>query len=795
MKHLSKAITALFLALLMGTLLPVQVFADTPDYISEIKIYEGSYASAEEEGYTILKEGNKAINLNQSAGATGIGSRGEKAVYFGYKTTKESSEAITDLALMNMKGGYSIEDYDSLMESNLKDMIIPFVDSFLAAIKEYRENYNSSNAAKKQRAAYIHDALNKLTDDDCGGAGLGDLLLNKTKYEMGDDAYNALSDEEKKEHADILTIIAQSNGNATLMLENLLTRAADTNEDTWVDRFAAMTYDELVDETGLSPSKAAKQLAKQYDDDATLILQIWDAFREELLNADTAKEKLENTDVNEIEECSEVLNDFSFETADDNDRHELAEATVKTEVDTELMANRINDICNKEYLSSIEYEDGTLYDFFTKPSEEIEEDITVLYPLVAAFSDGQRAGLEFVTLSTLVSIAGTKDKDYSDEFIDEIKEVSIYEGVERAVYEKGGVALTSEAFREKAKLLEASQKKSDFPFNWWTLLSAGTALACASAFFVSMGVRIYSKSMITKLQAAIETSSARLETFNTTARKTILDLAKKLDVKNGDANYTWAQYHKDCNQINLDREALRQTIAQDNAATNQSIERLSARSATCSKLMIGFGIAMIIIIGITIYFTYTDMVNRYKVSYTPIPKFMIDEKDLIGYNSRGERIVLKNQAAYYRAVLCNRSKGAEFYNSLGNVADLNGCVGQQWLALYTEKDEKKSPILASSLKAVTHSDEIPAGYTTGIHMFGTDAAENLNNPLYVWNSSAPKVFVYFKTEDMNASALASNFTVGTLALSGAAGIAFGAAITALATKASGKRRENEVQAA
>ena len=354
MKRLSKAITALFLALLMGALFPVQVFADTPDYISDIKIYAGSYAAAEEEGYTILKEGNKAINLNQSAGATGVGSKGDKAIYLGYRTTGVRSEAITDLAVMNMKGGYSVEDYKTLMNNQMTKQIIPFVDSFLAAIEEYRVNYRSDNAANRQRAQYIHDILNKFTDDDCGGAGLGDLLLNKTKYELGDGAYNALSDKEKKQHADILTIIAQSNGQATLMIESLLVRAADTNENTWIDRFVGTTYDNLMDETGLAPSKAGKLLAKQYDDDASTILLMWEVFRGQLLGADEAKEKLEEANVEVFEKNAEAVKDFDIETATDEDIKELGAALASDEVESELLSNRLTDVIAKEYLSSIE---------------------------------------------------------------------------------------------------------------------------------------------------------------------------------------------------------------------------------------------------------------------------------------------------------------------------------------------------------------------------------------------------------------------------------------------------------
>ena len=144
MKHLSKTIIAVFMAILMGTLLPVQVFADTPDYISEVKVYEGNCKNAEKEGYTILCGDNgKPIDLNDDSGSDEIGAKGDKSVYLGYKTTKDKDDAITDLALMNMKGGYDCAEYDKLMDGQMSRQIVPFVESFLAAIKEYRINYKS----------------------------------------------------------------------------------------------------------------------------------------------------------------------------------------------------------------------------------------------------------------------------------------------------------------------------------------------------------------------------------------------------------------------------------------------------------------------------------------------------------------------------------------------------------------------------------------------------------------------------------------------------------------------------
>ncbi|MBO7401231.1 MAG: hypothetical protein J6U75_08500, partial [Clostridia bacterium] len=372
MKRLSRSVLVVFLAILMGMLPTVRVFAagtESPDYVGEVKVFFGDASAAEKEGFTLLKDGNNPVDLNQNAGG-GLASKGEKAVYLGYKTTANRSEAITDLALMNMKGGYKTKDYEALMQQQMTSQIIPFVQSFIYAIEEYRENYFSDDENNKQRAEYIHDLLNKLTDDDCGGAGLGDLLLNETKFEMGDAAYNALPDAEKNKHADILTIIAQSNGNATLLMESLIARATDNNSTTWVERFCELTYDDLIEATGKTPTDAAKELDKLYSDDAGAILDMWDTFREQLLCADESEEKLDEMNLQQTSENKEALESFDVEKAEDSDIDALASAVAETEVDTEVFTNRLTDVLVKAYLENTEYGDGTLYDFFTMTKEE-----------------------------------------------------------------------------------------------------------------------------------------------------------------------------------------------------------------------------------------------------------------------------------------------------------------------------------------------------------------------------------------------------------------------------------------
>ena len=212
------------------------------------------------------------------------------------------------------------------------------------------------------------------------------------------------------------------------------------------------------------------------------------------------------------------------------------------------------------------------------------------------------------------------------------------------------------------------------------------------------------------------------------------------------------------------------------------MDSLTSRSSLCKGLTVGFGVAMIVLAGVTVYLTWQDMKAYYNVEFPSIPRYMVDEKDITVYNERGEKTVIKNQTAYYKAVECSRTANDEFFGVLGTLADINGDVGKQWLALYSVKKELMEPILASSLKAVVGSTQIPAGYQTGIHMFGTEAAFNLNSSLYDWNNDAPSVYVYFLTGEAAgeaANTAGTTFTAGSIALSGGLGIALGSIVTAL----------------
>ena len=573
---------------------------------------------------------------------------------------------------------------------------------------------------------------------------------------MGDAAYEALSEEEKKNHADIVTIISQANGKATLMIENLITRAADTSDDTWLDRFVGTTYEDLLSlYPDMLPSEAEAQLAKDYDNDAREILSMWSALKDQLDEYEANKVKFDELSEKDISAQQAIVDAFDEDTATEEEIDAFVEAYAELKYIADRTAALGASIFVKEYLETVPFGTGTLLDFFRHDYETVKNDITALYPLVASLTEGQRAGLPFVTLSDLITYAVTDAEGYKDAEIEGLETVSIYENVDRDIYKAGGVALTNEALRAHAaeEAFEQGEKFSHLS-QILQYIAAGSIAVFAATALVRIG-----DAAITHLRAAIlrSTASSIRSQYRLAAGAEKQALQDKL--------------------MEVDRIFL----GQDMSGEDGLAARYLARSSVVNKMLIGFGITAIILSGIALYFSYRDLCDYYNVDYTPIPKYMVDEKDITAYNEKGEKIVIKNQSAYYKTVETNRAEGDEWFDILGASGDLNGTVGRQWLALYAAKNESEAPIIADSLKAVIGKTDVPADYTTGIHMFGSDAAYNLNNVQFVWNNEAPSVFVYFNVDTSAAepATTGSSFSAGYLVLASIAGLVVGAGLGAL----------------
>ena len=743
------------------------VMASSTKYISEVKVGMdktelGAVKELLEEGYTILSKDGQYADLNYEAGSDAAFARGQKKVYLGYKTTTNPNEAITDLAVMNMRGGYSVRDYEALMEKRLKTEIIPFVDRFIVTLEEYRDNLNSPYPANKARAEYMKSMLNKLKDDDTGGL-LGDLFVNETKYELGDSAYNALSSEEKKKHADIVTIVMQANGKNMLSMETLLTKATDTAETSWIDRLEDISLDSLKEElidAGIDITEIDTTLDRMYEDNAKQLLEKWDTFSQALAEYDDKANDLANEDDSEMVADKKVISETeSINSQEEYDKIVSAYTRFESNVTAEILDLEL--VAAKERLDEIEYdfEDvSTLAEFFAQDASVFNGDgIRNLYPIVASLSAGQLAGLDFLSLQDLVTIATADATSYQKDQLGDVEPTSIFEGVNREIFEKGKVAVTNKALRAEAM---QNDGVSDTPLSVSTyVLYGATALATAGMIAAWKGMSYYKHLYTVKNPGLV-----------------IHD-------------------EEDIIRINSEEWELKPEIQQADAERSAMLKSISGKSKICSYLGAAFTVAMAALAIASIVMTVLELINYYKVEYSPIPKYIVEETD-ITETVNGVTTVKRNDSAYYQVAECNRKSDSEFYDVLQNYADLNGDVGKQWLALYFVKQEGHAPIKADSLKVVTGTSSVPSGYSNlGIHNFEATNAYNLTSKYYCYNDPNKGTYVYFQLDEAvlaKASVAGSNFSTGSAILFSGIGAAVGAGIALAIMLILNKRKENKI---
>ncbi len=778
-------------------------------YISEVKVgmdktEQGAVKELLDEGFTILSKDGKYADLNEDAGSkdTTMG-RGQKKVYLGYKTTTNPNEAITDLAVMNMRGGYSVRDYEQLMETRLKSQIIPFVERFVTTIQEYRDNLNSPFASNKARAEYMKSMLNKLKDDDTG-ALIGNLLVNETKFELGDSAYNALSEEEKKEHADIVTIAMQANGKSTLAMETLLTKASDSAETSWIDRLENNTLEDLRNkliDQGTDITEIDATLDRLYEDSANQLLEKWDAFNHALLDYDEKANELANIDEHEYDEQVEAIDQFDDSKEFSEKNGEAVVASLELQDEFLEATNDLELVAAHDRLEEVDYdfEDGsTLADFFMQDASVFSGDnIRNLYPIVASLSAGQIAGLDFLSIQDLVTIATADATSYENEDLGNIEPASIYESVNREIFEKGKVALTNKALRAEAM---KNDTVADHPLSVNTYILWGATAIATAGMIASWTLFSQFKTMASTSKTAALTASKIYK--NTVAALSADHLKASFQFKEAMGNTMGysadRMLAKDLYKSRLSSLFGKKSATQildGNTTINKVASNAASKSKICAYLGTAFTVAMVALSIYSIISTVQELMAYYKVEYSPIPKYIVEET-AITETVDGVTTVKRNDSAYYRVVECNRKPDADFYEQLQNYADLNGDVGKEWLALYFAKQVDQAPIKADSLKVVTGTSSIPNGYSNlGIHNFETKNAYNLTSPYYCYNDTPKGTYVYYQVDESilkNASLAGSNFSTGSAVLFSGIGAVVGAGIALAIMLILNKRKENKI---
>ena len=126
-------------------------------YVKDVKFITGeSLEDAKKDvpaGYTLVE-----TDLNQ--GAEYITDVDD--VYIAYSVTTDPDEAITDIKMMNMNGGFVVSDYDTKidnMNQSIKNMVTEFGDAVDAFAVNYKKGTNGAKAAYKTLSAFTIDEL------------------------------------------------------------------------------------------------------------------------------------------------------------------------------------------------------------------------------------------------------------------------------------------------------------------------------------------------------------------------------------------------------------------------------------------------------------------------------------------------------------------------------------------------------------------------------------------------------------------------------------------------------------
>ena len=737
----------------------------------------------------------------------------EIASVIGIRRTDKADEAITDMAVMNMKGGYSLAAYQDLLAQK-KAQIDDYISHFFPVIEEYRDNYNGKGSALgKKRADLVYSLLNKFydgkTDGDYAvndtGMKLGDLFLSPLKQELEEGAYEKLSAEEKLQHGDLQQLLLESSGPAMTIIRQLLALAADTGEDTWLQRLSSLSGDDLKKNIGkyvpeaagqdLAPSAITQILDQHFQDLASDLSSQWEDIHVEMVWFEQycTDNGLWPEDKETAEKYTGRVKKY-FEDLEKKDPDRYTAESSRFNAGSILYENLFEITYKGEW-------GQTLGDFFhplNKKNYGTEENFL---PFAAALSEGQRSAAELISLNDLLltGVINEAGFAYAVPDIEKVfkengagsKEMDIYIGINRAMF-RNGVALTNKAMMEQN--IGRGSIYDDLFGNLGILaISAYGAAVVGVSMMIAGGVMIAKGSTrtITTVEETIEATTKNINEY----ADLVEEMKGEIEFFSGPGDELQLQWSKN----DYERyKKIYETLKKGKNYEEKTTETITGPSIAGRWLMGIGGALLVAAAGVEAWQLYM----YYQKDMTPIPRMIVDEADIVFYevdesgkqktDENGDPVKNINfdQFVYYSAVKCNRPEvgeisdwqsGVKEYQEAGcyDIADLNGDYGQEWLALYKNYSLKKGdPILADSLTLQYGSDTAPANAPNGLHFFTYTYAADLGDTAYSFNNKQNGIYLFWNA-DADAGAKARAAEDGSNAGKGAAGSTFSAGQFAL----------------
>ena len=763
MNNISKRIVSMLLTVCLLFLATVPVFAaEDEEYLSDLRlIYADSFeeageilASSDLEGYKLFD-----ANLNANTGKTGV--------WLAYKTTTDIEDAITDISVMQMNGGYKEGNYQEMIEKSYAEYLA-MGNIYLSAIDYFVKAYNADDflARSAYRQLNLYTGLDN-HDDEL----LGDIFCDEITP------------------SELATMFMQGNVYVLSNVRSLLAMGVSYNED-------GMHYlAKVANEAARYGADNSVYNNENFTDLASMIagniLTFGDMFRE----LAAYESELDYTD-------------------DDFTDLELQYAEYKS------FADRMREV---DYLGG-----KTLYDFCLEYKFN-GNDLTSLYPLAAALNEGQRAmtlvshyydvvlySMSDLPEETIEAELAALEEKYSDTAFD------IYAGVDRTIYD-GTFALTSAAYRADAYTSSGFWSFLADPNNALgitTITTAGVSIACAiwgicrtvkasmmknAAYNAVQDAQFAFNTAV--LEAAEKSRSISLlvtatnylryggtveiagKTFNANNigddvvnalfEKVFPSLVNKkhdyatkvlmLQSATGPARTgTMTTFEQDVlndilaggyNSNGANFYDVKHALDDAKAASERTAETVSSMSTLTKALYITGGISLLIsavTMGINIY-------NYYHPSYDNIPTAMVD----LVYTKDGDRYI-KYDVVYEIEPQTDGSLIA---------ADLNAFQANRWNALYfTKSYEAGKPLLADEF-VISNNNNVPEKNYMPVHRFGEVVSYNLNK--YNFNDDYT-IYLSVKQSDNQKSAVAdvpelvgSVFSAGYYLLAGGVGVALG----------------------
>ena len=652
--------------------------AGKEEYISEVAlVYEDSIEDAKA---AISGTDWKLFEQDLNPNADYIFDDG---VYLIYKTSTNVEDAITDLRVMDMYGGFSISNYEKQLEASRANYLT-MIGYLRAAASEFKTLYESGDAM----AALAYRQMNYYSDVKTSG-GI------ETGMKMGD-FFLSMPDDNK-----VIQVVMEGNG---IIVSNLVSLIAvgisGAGDETLATKIAEMyaVKDTLGD--------------VEYYKDAEALASAFKTIKAKLLRYDTLAEEYDLED----DEMSEEEYIFLTEYA------------------------AIADL-----LTTIAFGETTLAEFIRG-----EWEIKDLYPIVAAFTSGQKALIEMGQLETVLKYSSPSKpiaeliaavEEVEETIKDEngnLKVFDVYMGVDRSIF-KGSFAMTSEAERQQALTGET----------WGIDDAASRSVGMTVGYIVSGVVDLAMAGTVVGL-------AIKKAVLNSTITRCSYLLTK---LTNGNAVAG---------------------VVADKIAAEKALSAFTAKWAGVQSVLtpVAIGFALVLIGGYGIATWY----NYYNPDYTEIPNTMIDVRE----TDLGDKYI-----KYTAAKVLEDGELSE------KNADFNAYEGKEWNALYYTKDATAGNCLTPKF-VYSETSSTVARRHQGISMFGETEAFNLNS--HVYSKNAPGVYVTIRYSTAKKAAadvpnvVGSMFATGALyALTTLCGAALGVGGTLLAQKAMKKKDEPEAE--